>query len=93
VANNRIWIQVKSYPEKRFLLAKYYPSTGWYCFHSQEKIDNWLDENVNEDRSLFGATNLELKYESNSLEELPKRTILSLLEKEKGEDEKNKGSI
>jgi len=62
MANNRMWLQIKDQPDKKILLAKYYPSTGWYIFHSQEELDNWFDENFNEP-SQFGRTDLELVFQ------------------------------
>ena len=41
MANNGLWLKNIKTNEK-VLLAKYYPSTGWYCFH--EDIKEKLDE-------------------------------------------------
>jgi len=57
-----MWLQVKNQPEKKILLAKYYPSTGWYVFHIQEKLDEWFENNFNEP-SQFGRTDLELVFQ------------------------------
>lgn len=62
MANNKLYLRVKETGEQ-ILLSEYYPNTGWYCFHSQKVIDDWFDENINEDRSPYGNTDLELVYE------------------------------
>lgn len=62
MANNRMWLQVKNQPEKQILLAKYYPSTGWYIFHTEEELNEWFNENFNES-SMFGRTDLELVFQ------------------------------
>lgn len=63
MANNRMWLVKKSEPDKRILLAKYYPSTGWYMFHDQEKLDDWFDQCLNQERTCFGSTDLQLVFE------------------------------
>ena len=63
MANNRMWLNVKGHPEKRILLAKYYPSTGWYLFHTDKnQLNDWFDEHIN-DGSSWGKTNIELTFE------------------------------
>jgi len=62
MANNRMWLQIKNRPDKKILLAKYYPSTGWYLFHSQEEINGWFDKNFH-GVSCHGRTDLELVFE------------------------------
>jgi len=92
MANNRLYLKVKETNEK-VLLAEYCPNTGWYLYDS-EKIDNWFDEIVNREKSLLGATNLELEYESDYYDR--KTEILCLIQAEmdkRREDEENKGSI
>lgn len=58
-----MWLEVKDCPEKKILLAKYYPSLGWYIFHTEKELNEWFVENFNEP-SLFGRTDLELVFET-----------------------------
>ena len=46
MANNRMWLVHKVSGEK-FLLAKYYPSTGWFCKHDETtaKLNEFFDVN------------------------------------------------
>ena len=62
MANNRLYL-VNEDGTKRILLAKYYPSTGWYIFHNREQLDEWL-ESYNDDMSIYGPTDLHLEYET-----------------------------
>ena len=78
MANNRMWLQVKNQPEKKILLAKYYPSTGWYVFNSQEKLDDWFDENFNEP-SMFGRIDLELVFQETDTKRSDAGKILEAL--------------
>lgn len=61
MANNRMWLQIKDSIEK-ILLAKYYPSTGWYIFHTEEELNEWFKKNFNEP-SMFGRIDLELVFQ------------------------------
>jgi hypothetical protein len=65
MANNRMWLVHKP-TGSRILLGKYYPSTKWYCFHSQDKIDEWF-EAIPDDETIDymeGDTRFELEYET-----------------------------
>lgn len=64
MANNRMWL-VNERLKRRVLLAKYYPSTGWYAFHHnlQEKLDNVFDGDT--EVSSIGPTDWVLEYEEN----------------------------
>jgi len=62
MANNRMWLQIKDQPEKKILLAKYYPSTGWYIFHTEKELNEWFEKNFNEP-SQFGRFDLELVFQ------------------------------
>jgi len=62
MANNRMWLNVKGHPEKRILLAKYYPSTGWQIWHDQDTYNDWFNEHIN-DYSMWGKTNVLLTFE------------------------------
>lgn len=61
MANNRMYLQIKNQP-KKILLAKYYPSTGWYIFHTEKELNEWFVENFNEP-SMYGRTDLKLIFE------------------------------
>ncbi len=76
MANNRLYLKDKK-TGSRILLCEYYPNTGWYFFHDQEKLDDWLDKTVNDDCSMFGRTDLELEYEDC----VDKRNVLTIVQK------------
>ena len=78
MANNRMWLQIKNQPEKCILLAKYYPSTGWYIFHTEEELNKWFNETFNEP-SLFGRTDLELVFQEDDNKRTDAGIILDLL--------------
>ena len=80
MANNRMYLRKKSDPSKAILLAKYYPSDGWYIYHSQELIDEWFEENL-PDRTPYGQTDLELSFETDEIPNVDK-----LIEKQYKED-------
>jgi hypothetical protein len=70
MANNRMFIINKRLGLK-YLLAKYYPSTGWFIFKNDasangydriHKLDDMFDQD--EDISSHGATDWEIVYES-----------------------------
>lgn len=46
MANNRMWLKNKR-TGAQVLLAKYYPTTGWYTFHDDihDKLDNLFEDN------------------------------------------------
>lgn len=62
MANTRMWLVNKRLGQE-ILLAKYYPSTGWYTFHADlsEKLDIAFDED--EEISSFGPVDWILEYE------------------------------
>jgi hypothetical protein len=60
MANNRLYLKTAN-GAKKILLAKYYPSTGWYMYHSQEKLDEFLESLG--DGSMWGPTDLKLEWE------------------------------
>jgi hypothetical protein len=67
MANNRMWLVHKG-SSKKILLAKYYPSTHWYAFHSQEKMDEFLEAvtiyaNNESADSMWGPTDFTLEFE------------------------------
>lgn len=62
MANNRCYLRDKKTGEQ-ILLAKYFPDGGWYMYHTETEYDRFFDETVNDNRSLFGRTDLELVYE------------------------------
>ena len=57
MANNRMYL-VRG--DKKVLLAKYYPGSGWYVYDS-ERLTVWLYENS--DYTLFGNTDFKLDFE------------------------------
>ncbi len=63
MANNRMWF-VNEKSGKKVMLAKYYPSTGWYIFYEDllERLDKMFDEEKRV--SLFGPTPFVIKYET-----------------------------
>jgi len=61
MANNRMYL--KHEPSgKKILLAKYYPSVGWYFYQSQETMDEWLGQFL--DGSMWGDTEFSLHFET-----------------------------
>lgn len=79
MANNRMWLQIKN-QSKKILLAKYYPSTGWYIYHTEKELNEWFDENFNEP-SMFGRIDLELIFEETDDKNSDKGIILKALKK------------
>jgi hypothetical protein len=65
MANNRMWLTHKPTGE-RVLLAKYYPSTGWYVRDDDlvDRLTKLFDGN--EHRTVWGDTGYELEYESDA---------------------------
>ena len=78
MANNRMWLQIKGQIEK-ILLAKYYPSTGWYIFHTEKELNEWFKKNFNEP-SMFGRTDLELMFQETDDEKSDVGMILEALD-------------
>jgi hypothetical protein len=68
MANNRMWLVNKT-TGKRVLLCKYYPTSGWYLFHSQEHIDAYLAAVrllIDEERTIddmYGPTDFILEFD------------------------------
>lgn len=68
MANNRMYIHEKR-TGNRFLLCKFYPSTSWYMFHTEEEFNQWLEAATGgailqyKADSLFGPTSFELVFE------------------------------
>lgn len=68
MANNRMCI-VNKRLDKRFLLAKYYPSTGWYFFKTTDEefsdrakmLNDIFDED--DEVSMFGKTDWVIEYD------------------------------
>lgn len=85
MANNRMWLQVKDSIEK-ILLAKYYPSTGWYIFHTEKELNEWLKKNFNEP-SMFGRTDLELVFQETNDKKSDAGMILEALDNALNEDQ------
>lgn len=64
MANNRLWL-VNKRTGDRTLIAKYYPSTGWYVHHEiglSEEVAGLLDGEPPEP-SMWGNAPLRLEYE------------------------------
>ena len=44
MANNRMWL-VNTRTGKKIQIAKYYPSTGWFCGETLgERLNQWFDD-------------------------------------------------
>lgn len=67
MANNRMWLVHKA-TKQSILLAKYYPSTGWYAFHTQERYDEFFERCNSRERGAYGDTEYELRFESKGVE-------------------------
>lgn len=67
MANNRMYIKCRECG-KRYMLAKYYPSTKWYCNGLTEKgLDTWFEKHQHDHVGTFfdeGPTWFCLDYES-----------------------------
>lgn len=76
MSNNRMYLQIKGNPGKKILLAKYYPSTGWYIFYDEKTLNDWFKKSFNFKDipnntwvdGQWGRTDLELIFEINSEE-------------------------
>lgn len=68
MANNRMYIREKR-TGNRFLLCKFYPTTRWYMFHTEERFNDWLEAATQgavrqyKADDLFGPTSFELVFE------------------------------
>ena len=65
VANNRMWVKNPK-TGKKALLAKYYPSTGWYAKLTLQELHDVLcpeDREQTDDHDLFGKNPFVLEYE------------------------------
>lgn len=63
MANNRIFLRLKSNPNKYLTLFKYYPSTGWHLYSTKTEINKWFDKHIN-DGSQWGNTDFEFVFEA-----------------------------
>lgn len=71
MANNRMWL-INKRLDKKVLLAKFYPESGWYSSNEWtnengqsillEKLNSTLEDKASES-SMYGITDWELKYE------------------------------
>lgn len=70
MANNRMWLKNKR-TNARILLAKYYPTTGWYCFHDDlnVKLDKMFEDNEH-DYTQWGDNDWVIEYEIDAKENL-----------------------
>ena len=68
MANNRMYLVHKT-TGKSILLAKYYPTPGWYQFHPEEKLNEFFEQartDSTENRHvdyMWGNTDFELRFE------------------------------
>lgn len=63
MANNRMFM-VCSLCKDKYVLAKYYPSTGYYCKHNtNETLDAFFDEHRHGERSFTGGNPFIIEYE------------------------------
>ena len=68
MANNRMYLREKRTGQS-ILLCKFYPSTRWYLFPTEDNLNKWLEERTEEcvrehkADDLFGPTSFELVYE------------------------------
>lgn len=44
MANNRMYLVCSLCPDKKIMLAKYYPSTNWGAWKTQQELDAFFDE-------------------------------------------------
>jgi len=81
MANNRLWLRTLD-GTKNILLAKYYPSTGWYLSSTEKELNRFLE--FLGDGSMFGPTNLQLIYESLEPDDtdMTKQNVLEILQEE-----------
>lgn len=60
-----MWLRNKRTGEK-LLLAKYYPSTGWYSFYGidlSRRFTILLDDNKPKKKTMWGDNDFEINYE------------------------------
>lgn len=57
MANNRMYIREKR-TGNRFLLCKFYPTTRWYMFHTEDLFNQWLEAATEGAVRQYGADNL-----------------------------------
>lgn len=65
MSNNRLFLKNPKTGQK-VLLAKYYPSTGWYAKMDCQKLHDLLcpeDRSETDDHDLFGKNPFVLEYE------------------------------
>lgn len=55
-----MWLVNTSTGEKN-LLAKYYPSTGWFIYRNGERVDSLFDRDTRQ--SMWGPTDYVLEFE------------------------------
>lgn len=72
VSNNRMWLTNKL-TGQQVLLAKYYPSTGWYVFHDDiaQRLDKLFDTDPTPP-SMYGNTLWAIQYEQEETNETDK---------------------
>jgi hypothetical protein len=65
MANNRMWLRNKN-TGQQVLLAKYYPSTDWYCYHEDlsQKLDHLFQDPSHLSGTMTGNNDYEIVYES-----------------------------
>lgn len=65
MSNNKMWV-VHHGTKQRMLLAKYYPSTGWYPTQGVEVLlGQFLEETADNDRNpMDGDTTFDVRYET-----------------------------
>lgn len=63
MSNNRMWLRNKR-TGQQILVAKYYPSTGWFTYHESltGKLDDLFDKS-DEPRTQWGSNDWKLEYE------------------------------
>ncbi len=62
MANNRMWL-VHEATKTMVLLAKYYPSVGWFLHFDAENVNRFLAASE-QSGSMFGDTPWRVRYES-----------------------------
>ena len=66
-----MWLVTDDKSDTRILLAKYYPDTGWYMFHTEEELNKWFEENFDcyfgcPQGNMKGRTDLKLEFEDDN---------------------------
>jgi len=63
MANNRMFM-VCSLCKDKYVIAKYYPSTGYYAKHdTNETLDDFFEVHRHEDQSSQSIKNFSIEYE------------------------------